>query len=149
MDETLNALGGILLNAIPTFLLIIFLHFYLKAVFFKPMEKVLHEREEATAGALRRAQQSLAAAEEKAKQYEEAMRQARSEVYKEQELTRKQWQAEQSEQIAATAETTKAMVADAKQQIAAETETARQALEAESRWLADKIADMVLQGRAA
>ena len=47
----LHALGGILLRAVPTFLLIILLHFYLKSIFFKPLERVLEARSEATEGA--------------------------------------------------------------------------------------------------
>ena len=38
MEETLHALGGILLRAIPTFLLVILLHFFLKYSFFGPLE---------------------------------------------------------------------------------------------------------------
>jgi len=44
MDETLRALGGILLRAIPTFVLVVLLHFYLKFVFFKPLQRVLRQR---------------------------------------------------------------------------------------------------------
>lgn len=149
MDATFNALGGILLNAIPTFLLIIFLHFYLKATFFKPMEKVLHERDEATAGARKRAEEALAKAEEKSKQYEETLRQARNEMYKEQEEQRKQWQAEQTAQVAEASTRAKATVAAAREQIAAEAAIARQTLDSESRLLASKIAESVLDGRAA
>jgi F-type H+-transporting ATPase subunit b len=149
MEATLNALGGILLNAIPTFLLFLLLHFYLKSVFFRPMEKVLHARDEATAGERRRAQESLAKAEEKSRQYEESLRIARNELYKEQEEQRKQWQVEQSAQIAAAAAKTKAVLASAREQLAAETEVARHALEADTRELATSIASQVLEGRAA
>ncbi|MBL8179548.1 MAG: hypothetical protein JNK48_33020 [Bryobacterales bacterium] len=149
MEATLNALGGILLNAIPTFLLFLLLHFYLKSTFFGPMEKVLHERDEATAGARRRAQESLAKAEEKSRQYEETMRNARSEIYKEQEAQRKQWQTEQSAQIADAAARSKAALEAARAQLASETAAARQALDAESRELASKIATQILEGRAA
>ena len=55
----MHALGGILLHAIPTLLMVVFLHFYLKSIFFKPLEKVLHQRYEATEGARKLAQQSL------------------------------------------------------------------------------------------
>lgn len=149
MEATLNALGGILLNAIPTFLLFLLLHFYLKSVFFGPMEKVLHERDEATAGARRKAQESLAKAEEKSRQYEETLRNARTEIYKEQEEQRKLWQAEQAAQIADAATKSKAALAAAHQQLAGETATARQTLEGEARELAAKIASQVLEGRAA
>src|ERR1035437_5121817 len=50
MEATLHALGGILLKAVPTFLLLVLLHFYLKGVFFKPLQKVLRQRYEATEG---------------------------------------------------------------------------------------------------
>src|ERR1039457_7455677 len=46
MDATLHALGGILLKAVPTFRLVLALHFYLKSIFFKPLEKVLGQRYE-------------------------------------------------------------------------------------------------------
>ena len=51
MEATLHALSGILLRAIPTFLIVVFLHFYLKYMFFKPLGKVLQARYEATEGA--------------------------------------------------------------------------------------------------
>ena len=59
MDAMLHALGGILLRAVPTFLLVILLHFYLKIVFFKPLEKVLNQRDQSTAGARKLAEGSL------------------------------------------------------------------------------------------
>src|SRR5215470_18917803 len=109
MDATLNALGGILLNAVPTFILFFFLLFYLKAVFFKPLEKVLHERDEATTGARKRAEESLAKAEKKAAEYEEALKAARNDLYREQEEMRKQWHQEHEAQVAAAAAQAKAL----------------------------------------
>ena len=43
MEETLRQLGGILLRAVPTFILVVLLHFYLKFIFFKPLQRVLRE----------------------------------------------------------------------------------------------------------
>jgi F-type H+-transporting ATPase subunit b len=149
MEATLNALGGILLNAIPTFVLIIFLHFYLKSVFFQPLEKVLQERDEATAGARKRAEESLRVAEEKARQHEQVLRDARGAVYNEQEEQRKKLLAEQSAQIAEAASKTKALVAAAREQLAAETAVAKKTLESESGQTATKIVDSILAGRAA
>jgi F-type H+-transporting ATPase subunit b len=147
MDQTLKALGAILLNAIPTFLLILLLHFYLKSVFFKPLEKALKERDEATRGARHRAQDALARAEAKARQFEETIRERRGELYREQEELRRQMRQEQESQLAEAAAGSKAEVESHKAQIAAETEAARQALEAESRVLAARIAAGILQGR--
>jgi F-type H+-transporting ATPase subunit b len=44
MEEILSQLGQLLLRAVPTFVLVVVLHFYLKYMFFKPLHKVLHER---------------------------------------------------------------------------------------------------------
>ncbi len=54
MDAILNPLGGLLLRALPTFLLVLVLHFYLKRVFFAPLDKVLEARRQATEGARER-----------------------------------------------------------------------------------------------
>src|SRR5256885_6387569 len=96
MEETLRALGGILLRAVPTFLLVVLLPFYLKYIFFKPLAKVLRERYEATEGARKLAESSLAKAAEKAAEYEAALRAARGETYKELEQLRRQLQDERS-----------------------------------------------------
>ena len=76
MDAMLQALGGILLKAVPTFLLVVLLHFYLKGVFFKPLRKVLRQRYEATEGARKLAAESLERAAAKTAEYATAMRAA-------------------------------------------------------------------------
>ncbi len=147
MDQTLKALGAILLNAIPTFLLILLLHFYLKSVFFKPLENALKQRDEATRGARQRAQESLARAEEKARQFDETIRERRGELYREQEELRRQMRQEQESQVAEAAGNARTLVESAKAEIAAETVAVRKSLEAESRMLARRIAAGILQGR--
>src|ERR1039458_4228031 len=77
MDAMLHALGGILLRAVPTFLLVILLHFYLKSIFFKPLEKVLDQRYEATEGARKLAEQNLDGGAAKTADYEAQMRAAK------------------------------------------------------------------------
>ena len=120
MEATLHALSGILLRAIPTFLLVIFLHFYLKYMFFKPLDKVLHARYEATEGARQRAAESLEKAAAKTAEYEAALRAARSEVYQTQEQLHRRLQGEQSAQVHQARAQAEAAVRDAKAQLAAE-----------------------------
>jgi len=55
---------------VPTFLLVIFLHFYLKSMFFNPLEKVLKQRYEATEGSRKLAAESLERAAAKTADYE-------------------------------------------------------------------------------
>jgi len=148
MEQTLQALGGILLNAVPTILILIFLHFYLKFMLFRPLQRTLKQREELTAGARRAAEQSLAAAERKAQEYEAKFREARAEVYKQQEETRKSWLQDQAAQVSQARARTEAQVKDARYQIAQEAAAARQNLLETANTLADQIANRVLARRA-
>src|SRR5439155_7729126 len=99
MDETLRQLGGILLRAIPTFVLVLLLHFYLKFIFFKPLQRVLRERYEATEGARKLAENSLAKASAKAAEYDAALRNARAETYKELEHLRRKLQEDRAASV--------------------------------------------------
>jgi F-type H+-transporting ATPase subunit b len=147
MDETLRALGGILLRAVPTFLLVVLLHFYLKKVFFQPLEKVLRQRYEATEGARKLAEQSLARAAARTAEYETAIRSARTEVYQVQEQVYKQIQEGESAQLLAARQAAEAGLKQAREQIARETEAAKAGLALESDSLAAEIADNILRVR--
>ena len=149
MDETLRQLGGILLRAVPTLLLVGLLHFYLKSVFFKPLQKVLRERYDATEGARKLAEASLAKASEKAAEYEAALRTARGETYKELELLRRQLQDDRMASVHQARARAEAAIAQAKATLQAEVEGLQKNLQSESDALADRIADKILHGRAA
>ena len=147
MQQTLQALSGILLKAIPTAILLIILHLYLKGMLFKPLQKTLKERDELTVGARKAADESLAAAERKAQDYEAKFRDARAEVYRDQEETRRHWMEDQAKQIAdGQARAAESMMAGRKK-LADETTTAKQSLVETSAALADRIATTVLARR--
>jgi F0F1-type ATP synthase membrane subunit b/b' len=149
MDDTLRALGGILLRAVPTFLLVVFLHFYLKKMFFQPMERMLRQRFEATEGARKLAEQALARASARTSEYEAAIRAVRSEIYQAQEQFYKQLQESQSAQIAAARQSAEAEVHSARAQLARDVEAAKLTLARDSESLAAEIADSLLRGTAA
>src|SRR5271155_1913805 len=137
MEQTLQALGGILIKAIPTAIFLSFLHFFFRLMLFGPLRKVLKQREELTAGARLAAEASLAAADRKAAEYEAQFRDARAEVYKEQEETRSRWLADHAAQVTAARSSAEAAVAQAKFEIASEAASARQNLLETSGGLAD------------
>lgn len=149
MDVILQQLGQLLLKAVPTFLLVILLNFYLKRMFFGPLEKVLHQRYEATEGARKAAEESLARAAAKAAEYEDALRLARSEMYKSQEQLYKQLQEREAAQIADVRQRADAQIKAAKAELAADVQAAKASLARESETLADKIADTILRRSAA
>jgi F-type H+-transporting ATPase subunit b len=149
MDGMLHALGGILLRAVPTFLLVILLHFYLKSVFFKPLEKVLNQRYEATEGARKLAEQSLQQAAAKTAQYETELRAAKAAMYQAQEQLHKQLQERAAAAVAEARKGVDAAVKLAKTQLEADVEAAKTSLAADSESLADQIAETILRRNAA
>jgi F-type H+-transporting ATPase subunit b len=149
MQETLQALGGILLKAIPTVIFLIILHFYLKAVLFGPLERVMKKRRELTEGAREMAEASLAAAARKADEYEAKLRDARAVVYKQQEEIRKRWLEEQAQQVAEARTRSESAVHTAREAITLDAAAARKSLQDSSAAMADEIVATVLGRRAA
>lgn len=147
MDAIVTALGGLLLQALPTFLLVVVLHFYLKRVLFSPLDKVLEARRQATEVARSAAQTSLEAAAAKTDEYEAALRSARAEVYREQDETRRRWRQEQASAVEQSRREAFEMVKQARAEIGAESARAKQSLADESSRLADAIAESILRGR--
>ncbi len=148
MDATLHALGQVLLQGLPTFFLVIFLHFYLKAMFFTPLGKVLLARKEATEGARKQAAESLERAAAKADAYEESIRAAKNEIYQEQEVLRRKWRDEQTAQLSDARKGAEVLVKTAKAEILVQAQQARESLAANSQALADQITEAILQRRA-
>jgi F-type H+-transporting ATPase subunit b len=149
MDVILRQLGQLLLKAVPTFLLVVLLQFYLKRVFFKPLEKVLRQRYEATEGARKAAEASLERASAKAAEYEAALRTARTEIYQAQEQLHKQLQEREAAQVAESRARADAAVKAARDEIARDVEAAKAELRGESEALAAQIAESILRRSAA
>jgi len=149
MEATLQALGQILLRAIPTFFLLILLHFYLKIVFFRPMRKIMQQRYEATEGARKVAEESLQRAAAKAGEYEAALRKAKGEVYDAHDQLHKELQEHHESELRNARKQAEAVVNQAKAELAKEVEAAKDSLAGESELLANQIAETILRGRAA
>ena len=147
MDALVQQLSGLLLKAIPTIVLLIFVHFYLKYVFFKPLHEVLRKRREVTEGALEAAEKSLKLAAEKATMYDLALKEARTEVYRQQEETRRTWLDQQAARIDEVRHQTHSMIQDAGHKLDAEIVEARQDLGSRSQMLAMQIAESLSEGR--
>ena len=149
MQETLQALGGILQKASVTIVLLIILHFYLKSVLFGPLDRVMKKRRELTEGAREVAEASLAAANRKAEEYEAKLRDARAAVYKQQEEIRKRWLDEQAQQVTEARTRSEAAVKTAREAIAQDVAEARKSLQDSSAVVAEQIVATVLGRKAA
>src|SRR5260370_3640913 len=89
MQEIVHQLGERFLQAVPTVLIVLTFDVMMGALFFKPLLAVMAERDARTAGARKAAATAEAMAAEKVKQYQEALKRARAQVYAEQEAARK------------------------------------------------------------
>ena len=146
MEKTLQVLAELVLASIPTVVLVLILFFYLRSVFFRPLEKVLAERDAATKGAMRDAEASLKRAEAKAAEYDAALRQARSEILKSQEAERQMLRVDRTAALATHRQNAAGLIAEAQRTIAHDVAAARQTLAAQTEQLASQITAAVLQG---
>jgi F-type H+-transporting ATPase subunit b len=145
MQAIVHQLGELFLQAVPTVLIILFFYFILRALFFKPLLAVMAERDSRTGGAQKASEAAQAAAAEKVKQYREALRQARGQVYAEQEAARKKLLDERAAQIKEARTKALSEVSAAKTRLAAELAAAGRDVETTVGQLSAEIARRILQ----
>jgi F0F1-type ATP synthase membrane subunit b/b' len=140
----LGQLGQLFLAALPTSIIVVLFYFFLRWSFFTPIEKVLKERKARMAGARRETEALHAAAEEKKRARQDALRKARAQIFSEQEATRRI----ALDERAATVQQARARVSEeiqaARARIAAEMEATRGELEAVGNLLAEQIVHAIL-----
>ena len=145
MQAIVHQLGELFLQAVPTVLIILLFYFILRALFFKPLLAAMAERDSRTAGAQKAAEAAEAAAAEKVKQYQQALKQARGQVYAEQEAARKKLLDERAARIKDARARAAGEVSAAKARIATELAAARRDVEATVAQLSAEIARRILE----
>ena len=145
MPSLVHQIGELFLRAVPVALIVIVFYFVLRSLFFKPILAVMAEREARTIGARKSAEAAQAAAAEKVRQYEEALRQAKAKVYAEQEAERKKLLDERSAVLRDARGRASAEVAEAKRRVAGELTTAKRDVDATASQLAMEIAGRILR----
>jgi F-type H+-transporting ATPase subunit b len=147
MDSTFQQLGQLLFRSIPTILIFVALHFYLKWVLYRPLQATLAARAEKIEGKLAAARQTGEQAAKRLAGYEEALRQKRIEGYHRVEARRQEALGLGQKQLAdARHQAARAMV-EARQHLAAQGEATRAHLQATAETLAGQILGQVLSGR--
>lgn len=145
MERIAQQLADLLWGALPTVIIVFLFFFFLRWAFWRPLERVLAQRQAATEGARKEADQLLNQADEKLRQYEEALRQAQGEIYRQQEAARQQALEERTRILGETREKATQMIRQAKLEIGDDVAQAKKELEAESRRLAEEITRALLQ----
>jgi F-type H+-transporting ATPase subunit b len=145
MPDLVHQLGELFLGAVPVALIVLVFYLLLRSLFFQPLLKVMAERDARTLGAQKSAEAAQAAAAEKIRQYEEALKQARAKVYAEQEAARKKLMEERAAFLKDARAKAAAEVNAGKQSIEKEFAAAKTELQATAPQLSVEIARRVLQ----
>jgi F-type H+-transporting ATPase subunit b len=145
MPDLVHQLGELFLGAVPVALIVLVFYLVLRSLFFRPLLKVIAEREALTLGAQKSAEAAQAAAAEKIRQYEEALKQARAKVYAEQEAARRKLMEERAAFLKEARAKATAELNAAKQGMEKEFALTKKELEATSAELSVEIARRVFE----
>jgi F-type H+-transporting ATPase subunit b len=145
MDAILRQIGELLINSIPTIISVLILWTAYSFLVHRKLRQVLAQRHGLTEGAMQRAQQEIATAEKRTGEYEQRVREARSQIYKAQQAKRQRVMDERNAALAEARKNAGEMVKKARAVMEAETIGAKAALEQQANVLADQVIATVLK----
>lgn len=145
MDKVLHQIGELLLGSVPTILLFLLTWAMYNFIVHRKLMAVLDERRARTEGAVEKAKRDIAAAETKAAEYEERIRQARQAVLKAAEERRRQIMEARAKTLAEAKAAAETQVKAARAGLEKEVAEARTRLQAEAESLAAIIVRTVLK----
>ena len=145
MDTTLKQVGELLLDAVPTIVLLLLLYAIYQNLVRKPLERVLKERRDRTEGAALKARSDVAAAEARTQEYEQKLREAKVAVFKAQEARRQQAQQMRAQALAEARTKAQEQIRQARLEVEKDMEGARAGLQADAARLATDIIRTILK----
>lgn len=132
--------GTLLLHVLVVVIMITVLN----RTLFRPVNKVLEEREQQTKGRVSEARKANAAAEKSLSRYEQALREARGNGYRLVEAERAKALVAREQALTALREEMRSLVREEKAEILVQTDRAQESLEQESRSIAERISAQIL-----
>lgn len=124
--------------------LILLMVFVLNATLFKPINRILEERERRTRGQLDEARETMRRVEEKMSAYERSLREARAEGYRMMEQMRVEAMRERQERLNAVRDEIERSVSVEKEKVRVQAEAARTTLETDAVRIASEIGSHIL-----
>jgi len=149
MDAILRQIGELLVNSIPTIISVLILWTAYRFIVHGKLRQVLEQRHALTEGAIERAQQEIAVAEKRTAEYEQRVREARSQIYKTQQASRQRVMDERNAALAESRQRAGEMVKKARAVLEAETTDAKGVLVQQASVLADQVIARILKPAAA
>lgn len=148
MNQTLHQLGELVLGSVPTIILFSIVFAAYNLLVHKPLVRTLAERRARTQGAIEKAQQDIAAADQKTAEYEGRLRDARLAVYKDQEARRKQWTEHRDSLVRQARADADSRIKAARASIESDVEAAKADIQRSSESLAQEVINSVLKKSA-
>jgi F-type H+-transporting ATPase subunit b len=145
MDKVLHQIGELLLGSIPTIVLFLLTWAMYNFIVHRKLVAVLDERRAKTEGAVEKAKRDIAAAESKAAEYEQRIREARQAILKAAEERRRQIMDARAKTLAEAKAAADAQVVTARAALEKEVAEARTGLQGQAESLAAVIVRTVLR----
>ena|ERR1700704_3462382 len=149
MDTVLRQIGELLISSIPTIISVLIVWTGYRFIVDKKLQQVLEQRHALTEGAIEQAQKEIGVAEKRTAEYEQRVREARSEIYKAQQANRQRIMDQRNTALAEARRQAGEMVKKARVAMEADVVAAKAALEQQANLLADQIIVTVLKPAAA
>lgn len=148
MQEVIQQLGELLRGSLPTLILFIILVLAYQFLVQGPLSRTLAERRARTSGAVEEANKAIAAAEARADDYANKLRQARAEVFRVREQRLQQWAHERDAVLDGARKKALQRVLEAKLALESEAQAARKTLMAGADQLAEQVVRAVMPATA-
>ncbi|HLH30453.1 MAG TPA: ATP synthase F0 subunit B [Terriglobia bacterium] len=132
-------------SMLVTVLYVIILYLFLSRIFFQPLVEILNKRRELIEGRMEESRKRLQVVEKRTAEYEEAIRNARTEAYRHQELQRDKALSEKAELVAKAKKEAEAAVQAGRVRLTAQAEEAQKQITVEVDSLAKKLTTAILR----
>lgn len=145
MNETLRQIGQLLLSSIPAIIGFLIVWAAYRTIVYKPLQRVLADRQARTEGAIQQAQAEITSAEERTAEYERRVREARAQIYAAQEARSRRTSEQRETALAEARRQADSKVKTARADLEKEVLAAKGTLQQQAEILAQKIIESVLK----
>ena len=145
MNEILRQIGQLLLSSIPAIIGFLIVWAAYLTIVYKPLQRVLTERQARTEGAMQQAHAEITSAEERTAEYERRVREARAQIYAAQEVRSRRTMEQREAALAEARRHADSKVKSARASLEKEVLAAKGTLQQQAEILAQKIIESVLK----
>jgi F-type H+-transporting ATPase subunit b len=133
------------LSMLVTVLYVIILYLFLSRFFFGPVVQILNKRRQLIEGRLEESRKRIEVVEKRTEEYEQAMRTARGDAYRQQEIERDKALSEKAELVAKAKREAETAVQEGRARLRSEADAARAKISGDLDALAKKLSTAILR----